>query len=51
MYIKKEDLIKLYNTHSIEEVCEYLYVSKYTLINLLKENNICVKGRDKLVVY
>jgi len=42
--ITKEKLEKMYKTLSNEEVCKKLEISAPTLIRLLKENNIELKG-------
>lgn len=43
--IKKEELMKMYYSKTIDEVCEILHISRSTLFRYLKENNIEKKGR------
>ena len=43
--ISVEELKKLYNLNSNDFVCKKLGISKPTLIKILKENNIGLKGK------
>jgi len=45
MELTKQKLEELYNSMSNLELCEKLSISKTTLIKLIKDNNIPLKGK------
>ena len=47
MEISKQELEKLYNEMTNDELCEKLGISEPTLLRYLENNNILLKGRGQ----